>query len=520
MKEMKIANCHIETFTCRTGKKLRCLVSVKYIHGFPPAVASVLLFFITSFFFNSCKKLVEVQAPSTSLTSDNVYRDDATAAAVLTGIYVSLADFSPLRAQTINSISLVSGLSADELTLHGGAANANNSLVQFFQNQLSPGLSGSATQTIWSHVYSKIYIVNLALERLMISQNLSPVVKQQLIGEARFLRAFFYFYLVNLYGDLPLATTSDYRLNASLPRTSKSQIDAQIINDLKEAQNLLSDNYIGADAKTGTTERARPNKWAATALLARVYLYMGDWTNAEERASLVIANASKYGLTSLLNVFFKNSNEAIWQIQPVNIGWNTEDARVFIIPSTGPTSNSSVTGNPVYLSNQLMQAFESADQRKADWTSSVTLGSAPTTVKYHFPYKYRTATLNAPITEYLMVLRLAEQYLIRAESRAQLNKITEAITDVNAIRTRAGLPGTPANDKPGLLAAILKERQVELFTEWGHRWLDLKRTGSMDAVMSSVAPLKGTSWNPNWALYPIPHYDILLNANLVQNPGY
>src|SRR6266516_2147539 len=139
--------------------------------------------------FSSCKKLVEVKAPSTSVTSDNVYTNDATAAAVLTGIYSILADFSPLRAQTINSISLVSGLSADELTLHGGAANANAALAQFYQNRLTPG-SNSTASTIWSTLYANLYKVNLAMERLAISNTLTPAVKQQLIGEAKFLRAF------------------------------------------------------------------------------------------------------------------------------------------------------------------------------------------------------------------------------------------------------------------------------------------------------------------------------------------
>jgi hypothetical protein len=120
-----------------------------------------------------------------------------------------------------------------------------------------------------------------------------------------------------------------------------------------------------------------------------------------------------------------------------------------------------------------------------------------------------------------MVFRLAEQYLIRAEARAQQGNVSGSQSDLNAIRTRAGLPNTTANDKASLLTAIQHERQVEMFTEWGHRWFDLKRTGTIDAVMSVIAPAKGGgAWNSNKALLPLPLGDLQADQNLTQNPGY
>ena len=206
-------------------------------------------------------------------------------------------------------------------------------------------------------------------------------------------------------------------------------------------------------------------------------------------------------------------------MQPVNFGWNTEDARVFILPSAGPTSSSS-DGYPVYLSEQFLNNFEVVDQRKASWTGSVTISNSAGTSIYFFPYKYKSATLNATVTEYTMVLRLAEQYLIRAEAKALLNDINGGKSDIDVIRLRAGLPKCSASDKTSLLAAIQHERQVELFTEWGHRWLDLKRTGAIEIEMETVATQKGTTWNTNWQWYPIPFYDITQNGNLKQNTGY
>jgi hypothetical protein len=468
----------------------------------------------------SCKKLIEIPSPTTFLTSENVYKNDNTAASVLTGIYTNMAASRLTLGATLNSISVDAGLSADELILYGGPANANTSLTQYYLNKLKPGGGNSSSESVWSTLYRDLYVVNLALERLQVSTSLTPVVRSQLIGEAKFLRALFYFYLTNLYKDVPLALSSDYRVNLTLFKSSQDSVYNLIISDLKEAKSLLHDRFVSSDAKSLTQERTRPSKWAASALLARAYLYKKDWSNAESEASEVIDESTLFGLDSLNGVFLKNSRESIWQLQPVNSGWNTEDARIFIIPASGPTSNSTSNGYPVFLSDRLWNSFESNDQRKIKWVNSITVFSSGGAAIYRYPYKYKSATLNAPVTEYETVLRLSEQYLIRTEARAQQSKISEALIDLNAIRSRAGLAPFTNTDKQIVLDGILHERQVELFTEWGHRWLDLKRIGNIDEVMPTVAGDKGTTWNPYWQWYPIPSFDIIQNPNLIQNDGY
>ncbi len=175
--------------------------------------------------------------------------------------------------------------------------------------------------------------------------------------------------------------------------------------------------------------------------------------------------------------------------------------------------------NPVALSNQLVNAFEPNDQRFTNWIGSFTDPSGT----YYYPYKYKISIpdgSNPPPSEYQMMLRLGEQYLIRAEAEANGagNGLPGAVTDLNTIRTRAGLPAYSGTaDQPSLMTAIMHERRVELFTELGQRWLDLKRTGTIDAVMSVVAPLKGGTWSSYKALYPIPQSDIQEDHNLVQN---
>jgi hypothetical protein len=462
-------------------------------------ITSGLLF---AFGTSSCKKLVEVNSPVTSTSASLVFSSDATAAAVLTGVY---ANFNVFNINSIGagpgSLSFFGGLSADEFKLHTGISGQQ---LFYYSNSLTSAGIGSG---YWEVLYQRIFIINSAIEGLSAATNLTPAVKKQLLGEAKFIRAFFYFYLVNLYGDVPLIVSTDYLVNAVMPRTSRSVVWGQIISDLKDAESLLSPIYLKADIFTTTTDRLRPTRWAAAAMLSRVYLYQQKWNEAEAAATTVISNNALYDTVSLTNsVFGKTSKEAIWQLQPVNAGWNTEDAKLFILPAIGPSGS-----NPVYLSSFLLNSFENGDNRKTAWQRSVTLGN----VTYYYPYKYTSATLNAPVSEFQMVLRLGELYLIRSEARAEQGSVTGALDDLNVIRKRARLPSySGSTDKPSLLTAVLHERQVELFTEWGHRWLDLKRTGAVDSVMSIVTSQKGGSWNTNSQWYPISQTELQRNPFL------
>lgn len=463
----------------------------------------VVVFSFTLISQTSCKKFIEVEEPVTSTNAGNVYTVDATAASVLTGIYTQISK-SSFPNGGITSLSLFPGLSADELTVF---SLSNTRYPPYYLNSLLDNTGSD----FWTPLYQNLYIVNAALEGLKSANELTPSVKRQLLGEASFLRAFFYFYLTNLYGDVPLALTSDYKINSQLTRASKGDVFNQIIQDLSDAKNLLDTNFLKSDIVTKTDERLRPSKWAAMALLSRVYLYVGDWQKSEAEASSLI-NSSLFGLSNISSAFLKNSKEAIWQLQPVNAGQNTQDARLFILPTSGPNTSTF----PVYISKSLINNFEPGDQRKVKWLDSVVVASKV----YYYPYKYKIATLNSPVNEYLTVFRLAEQYLIRAEARAQQNNLNGAKSDLDAIRVRAGLPNTLINDKDFLLAAILNERKVEFFTEWGHRWFDLKRTAKIDEVMSSITPIKGGTWETTDQLYPIPILELQKAPQIEQNPGY
>lgn len=479
------------------------------------------VFFFATFIFltEGCKKLTEVDPPSTSLTGAAVFSNDANAISALTGIYSSMSSSTPFVPGTPSSLDVFPGLSSDELALWSGSQSAQ--FQAYYDNNLSASGNNYGTE-YWSTFYSYIFRSNDAISKINASTTLTPSVKQQLLGEAYFLRAYFYFYVTGLYGNVPLALTTDPKINASLAQTDQPHVYSQIISDLKQAQSLLSAQYLDATLLTTVTDRVRPTKWAATALLARTYLYNHQWPAADSAATVLINNAGQFSLSTLNNTFLRASmgnNEAIWQLQPVTSSpANTFDGVSFYMTPAGPNQ----AGNQgIYLSNFFLNAFEPGDNRATQWVGKITIGSTT----YYFPYKYKqySAAAGTPVTEHLMILRLGEQYLIRAEARAMEGNIGGAQADLNAIRTRAGLGGTNASDQASLLTAILHERQVELFTEQGHRWLDLKRSGTINTIMTAVTPVKSNgvfNWNSNQQLYPIRPQDIILDPNLRQNSGY
>lgn len=481
----------------------------------------LIILLLFSLFITGCKKFVDVPPPSNQLANSNVFKNDATAIAVLTGIYqsLSMSTFSTNSAN-VATVQFYTGLSSDELVLWDGFTNYEYSA--YYSNSLAVTTNTKFGSEFWTSAYAMIQQCNSAIENLKASGSLTAATKQELIGEATFLRALNYFYLVNLYGDVPLVLTSDYKTNQSASRTEKNLVYQQIITDLKISKNLLSSNYLNGTISGSSTERERPNKWVAMALLARTYLYYGNLTNNKSNyddayleSDSLINNSSLFSLSSLNNTFLKYSlgnKEAIWQLQPVgNVITNTEDAYDFIIPPTGPG-----TPQPFYLNDHLLNSFESGDQRKANWISSVTVNGTV----YYYPFKYKVNALFAPVTEYLMMFRLGEQYLIRAEAEAYGSGSGNAgaTRDLNLIRNRAGLTNYQSTDQASLINAIEHERQVEMFTEGGHRWLDLKRTKQIDAIMSAVTPQKGGVWHSYQQLYPIA--DIFTDPNIKQNPGY
>ncbi|MBC9934079.1 RagB/SusD family nutrient uptake outer membrane protein [Chitinophaga qingshengii] len=472
-------------------------------------ITPIIVLTVILLIFPSCKKFLEIAAPTTSMNAENVYQYDATAASVLTGIYATMMNTTSFTNANAISISLLQDLAADNLQLY----DLNQiSYLNYWQNSYNGDYANSGGYNYFINFYPILYTINASIEGLTRSNSLTPSIKQHLLGEAHFLRAFYFFYLVNLYGDIPLPLTTDYKINTSLPRAPESSVYKQIISDLNTAKTLLTDTYTDANIISSTGERVRPNYSAAEALLARSQLYTKDYAAAEMSSTEIINKTSLFQLVGLDSVFKKNSKETIWSLQPVVLGYNTLEGATFLLtnsPGTAPNKYFAI-------SSSLQSSFESNDQRFKKWIGKI----SDSTKTYYFPAKYKIDANNTGINEYCIVFRLAEQYLIRAECRLEQNNLAGAKDDLNAIRNRAGLPAITTSDVNELRMNIQKERRIELFTEWGHRWFDLKRNRSLDSTMRTAETSKGGIWASYKQLYPIPNSEINKNSKLIQNPGY
>lgn len=445
--------------------------------------------------FVSCKKFVEIPTPTNQLTTSAVFADSSGANSALLGIYINMMQNLSLTIAS-GGITVYTGLSADELTTTTG----NTSELEYFKNSILPTNSINSS-LFWSFAYKIIYQSNASLEGINANNNISVSAKNQLIGELKFIRAFIYFNLVNLYGDVPLSMTSDYHANQLMPRTPVDSVYNQIIQDLKDAENLLSVKYP-------TQDRLRPNLYTIKSLLAKVYLYRGNYLQAESEANDVISS-NVYSLEPNLTTVFKStSNESIWKLSPVLPGYETWEGNNFI-----PLVSFFKPKYPI--TSSLLTSFESGDLRKTGWLKS-NIVSGQT---YYYPFKYRLRQdgNTSPLEQYV-IFRLAEQYLIRAEARLQQNNISGAIADVNIIRSRASLIPLASNlSQSQVFSAIEQERKIEFFCEWGNRWFDLKRWNKADAELATI---KGSSWQKSDTLFPVPQTEINNNPFLTQNPGF
>jgi hypothetical protein len=434
--------------------------------------------------FYSCKKYIDIDIPPNAVGQDNAFSDSTTATSVVLGLYGGAASGA---SSVIFNVIKYGAMSADE-----GYYITNSSFDNFKNNTLA---AGNDANSLYSALYTRVGRANYAIEGLTASSSLAPALKNQLLGEAKFWRAWLYFYLVNYFGKVPLVTSTAALETSQYPRTAVEEIYQQIVTDLVEAKDLLTPSYP-------SMERARINKHAASAFLAKVYLYRSDWAAAEAEATSVISSGT-YSLADLDKVFLMNSNETIWQI---SLAGTFTPATVmgaeFIPPSTAPN---------FVLYDTLANTFEANDQRKVVWTKSIDyLGKT-----YYYPYKYKVRQATAG-NEYPVVIRLAEIYLIRAEARARQHKVEDGVKDLNVIRQRAQIPPVPLTVTEGdLLLAIEHERWVELFTE-AHRWFDLKRWSKAPEVLRLIKP----SWKDYQQLYPIPNQERNANPNLDNNPEY
>lgn len=430
----------------------------------------------------SCDAFLDVK-PKESISDAVTIVDRTSAETAIRGVYSALAS-GDYYATSFQSIGYLSG---DNIQWTG-----SQSQVQEFINK-KVNADNSTISGAWIAIYRTINRANNVIEKVatVTDPQLTQALKNQYIGEAYFIRALAYFDLARTWGGVPLITkpTVNPTENVGIARSSQAETYAQVLKDLEAAEPLLPT----------TTDRYRATRKTVWALRARYHLYQKEWTKAEEYADKVITDATNYRLLKPYSAFFANdargTAESIFEIfyngttevnghrgqwQPQTNGgtrqWAPNDALVALLnnPAVGGTRSSLV-----------------AKDNQNRWYGNL---------------YYRN-----PASDPSYILRTAELYLIRAEARAQQDKLAAGLADLNAVRDRAGVAATTAATKEELLLALENERRLELALE-PHRWFDIVRTGRAAAVFGVT--------DPNRLLLPIPVQQLLSDKSLTQNPGY
>ncbi|MCT2561824.1 RagB/SusD family nutrient uptake outer membrane protein [Chryseobacterium herbae] len=437
----------------------------------------------------SCEKLVEVEIPNNQITTGQVFEDVQTANAALAGLYAGMRDNSPIAGDEAGKLF---GMYTDDLDCY--ATTSVNGVLDIYRNQQIG--ANPTIYSYWSGAYQNIYIANAILEGVENSSALPATEKRRITGEALLMRSIVFFYLQQSFGDIPYPITTDYKLNQSLSKTSSSEVLTQLENGLSQVTNLLTDEYRN-------TERIYPNKKTAQLMLAKIYMLQHRWNDAEFLLKNIVQSPLYQFENNTTKVFQKSGTHILWQLKPKNAGDPTKEAMNYYFTGAAPTNYA--------LSQELIDSFSNGDLRKQNWMATVTFNGNT----WYRADKYKNRTQNT--TEYSIVFRLEEVYLLLAETMVQQNKLPQALPYINATRQRAGLGAfTGPTTQSALLDEILLENRKEFFTEMGHRFLDLKRTNRLNSLIT-IKP----NWKSYHDLWPVPQQELLLNSNLnPQNTGY
>ncbi|HYC86632.1 MAG TPA: RagB/SusD family nutrient uptake outer membrane protein [Chryseosolibacter sp.] len=437
---------------------------------------------------SSCNELLEPE-PIDLLTDDIVLNEPKDVPTVEIGLYEAFRVIAPA--------SVIAGdFMADNL-IHNGT------FTQYRELGTKRITSANASAaTLWSAVYNTVYLANFIIERLPGVPGVASAERERVLATARFLRGYAYFIGVYSFGDMPKVVTTSIEDNKDIPRTAKSEILAMVLEDYLYAIGKLPEDPANAGFAS---------EFAVRAALARYYLYLENWAEAAAFATEVI-DSELYSLEPEFETVVQTdfTDEAIFEM-----GYNLSD---------DPGTNSSIGLNNLFVgrreiipSNQAVVAL--ASDESGDRFSSIDFNSEDLVGSDNgwSVAKYGTADQD---NNNVVVFRLAEMYLIRAEARAHLGNVTgpnSAQSDINILRERANAPLIGTQSQAQMYVTIENERRYELAFE-GHRWYDLVRTGRADVVMPGFS----LNWKTTYNVLPIPQREIQNNPSLVgqQNPGY
>jgi len=437
------------------------------------------LYIIYLICFTSCSSILDTE-PQDNLSDEAVIVDKRSAEAALAGVYDGLQSY-------ITSSIIGLELAGDNVVNF----NSQNNVVA---NKTSAGAGGG-----FADIYTTINRANFVLDKVAgLTDDLIPSAdKSILLGEAYFLRALAYFDLGKTFGGVPivLEPATSPTAHIGIKRSSLQETYAQVLADLNQAESLLNN----------TVNRNRANQTSVFALKARLYLYTAQWELAEEYATKSIEN-SAFQLVKPYSRFFEEQNtpESIFEI-----AFSPSDRSSFYTNWLSPAQG----GRHDYIPERAFAGLL-LDPNLGGSRSSL-LFRTPQGIYDLIQYGKQDGTSS------IFVLRIAEQYLIRAEARAKKNArdLSGAVADLNSIKSRADIASFPLSANTTIedvLIAIENERRFELPFE-GHRFADIVRTGRAAEVFGAINPnLK----NPDFWIFPIPFSELQKDPDLEQNPGY
>jgi len=491
------------------------MIAKKFSTYLSIAAACLLLF--------SCSKSFLNKIPESSLTTGNFPQSAVDAESELTGAYDWTVYYTNFY-QYDNYMN-TDGKS-DNCYVNSDNVSAEQPL-EYFSTVTS---ANTNVQRDWQELYNEIRATNAVLDDVpnITDPALTSVRKAMILGEAKFLRAMHYYWLVTEWGECPIILTNGGNLSPA--RNTVPEVYAQIIADLKSADSVL-------EATPYNAQLGRATKGAAEALLAKTYAQMGDYTNCLAYCNKVIGSGTYSLVSNFANLWGeanKNNSESIFELQANAIAYGFFGFQIFDFVSTDGFPKRDIA------SANLIAAFKAAGDSGARYQATINWqipGAAfvmpanawDASQPIPFMNKYPDANgYNSP--DDIVLIRLADIMLLAAEANNQLGNTTDAAALLNQIRGRAGLPNTTATSQGDLAIAILNERQLELVFEMT-RWNDLLRADANGIV--NIVTLMGTQvdshgnnlnydMNPNkyQYIFPVPQEDLLLNKNLTQNPGY
>ncbi|MGI9651959.1 RagB/SusD family nutrient uptake outer membrane protein [Chryseobacterium sp. RLHN22] len=440
---------------------------------------------------SSCEQWIETDFPSNQLPTELVFEDEQTAEAALAGLYANLWNNSLISGGS-DGMGLLLGMYTDEIA--SVSSPGSNSIIDLYYNQQIS--SNLIVSNVWTNAYQHIYAANSIIEGVKNSKTLSQSARNRITGETLFIRSLLYFYLQQIYGEIPYTDTTDYQINSKLSKLSADDLLSRIDADLEQAVNLLPSAYRNA-------ERIYVNKNIANLLWAKLKILRKQWPEAENLLQLVLQSSDYAFQNDITKVFQKTGTHIIWQLKPRNSGDATKEAALY---------NFSGIPTTYMLNVDLVNSFSANDLRKQIYIATVT-SQGQTNYR---AVKYKNLA-GANTSEDSVIFRLEEVYLLYAEVLIQQNKVAEAIPYINRTRQRAGLSALSTGLNPTSAKEELKqEKRKEFFSEHGTRFFDLKRWGQLDQLASVK-----TNWKSYHRQWPLPQKELLLNPNLnPQNEGY